>query len=200
MGLVDRVKNILLSPSKEWEVIDGETATVASLYTGYILPLAAITPICQAIGYSVFGISLPFVGTWRTPISSAITSAVVTYVLTLVGVYLLSLIIDNLAPTFGGTRSSIQALKVAAYSYTAAWVAGIFTLIPGLRILTILGLYSLYLLYLGIPVLMKSPKEKALGYTAVVLLVGIIISFVIGAVASRFMGGPSMGSMGGYTP
>jgi hypothetical protein len=200
MGLVDRVKNILLSPSKEWEVIDGETATVASLYTGYIIPLAAITPICQAIGYSVFGVSLPFVGTWRTPIGSAITSAVITYVLTLLGVYLLSLIIDNLAHTFGGTRSAIQALKVAAYSYTAAWVAGIFTLIPGLRILTILGLYSLFLLYLGIPVLMKSPKEKALGYTAVVLLVGIIISFVIGAVASRFIGGPSMGGMGGYTP
>jgi hypothetical protein len=200
MGLVDRVKNILLSPSKEWEVIDGETATVASLYTGYIIPLAAITPICQTIGYSVFGVSLPFVGTWRTPIGSAITSAVVTYVLTLVGVYLLSLIIDNLAPTFGGTRSGIQALKVAAYSYTAAWVAGIFALIPGLRVLTILGIYSLYLLYLGIPVLMKSPKEKALGYTAVVLVVGIIISFVIGAVASRFMGGPTMGGMGGYTP
>lgn len=200
MGLVDRVKNILLSPRQEWEVIDGETATVGSLYTGYILPLAAIPPVCQAIGYSVFGMSLPFVGTWRTPIGSAITSAIVTYVLTLIGVYLLSLIIDNLAPTFGGTRSAIQALKVAAYSYTAAWVAGIFALIPGLRVLSILGIYSLFLLYLGLPVLMKSPKEKALGYTAVVLIVGIIISFVIGAVASRFIASPAMGSMGGFQP
>ena len=198
MGLVDRVKNILLNPAKEWEVIDGEAATVAGLYTGYILPLAAITPICQAIGYSVFGIHLPFVGTWRTPIGSAITSAIVTYILTLAGVYLLHLIIDNLAPTFGGTRSSIQALKVAAYSYTAAWVAGFFALIPGLRFLTILGLYSLYLLYLGLPVLMKSPKEKALAYTAVVLIVGIIISVVIGFVAGRFISSPGM--MGGYTP
>ena len=100
MGLVDRVKNILLSPKQEWEVIDGEAATVGSLYTGYIIPLAAIGPICQAIGYSVFGIRLPFVGTWRTPIGSAVTSALVTYALTLVGVYVLGLIIDNLAPTF----------------------------------------------------------------------------------------------------
>jgi hypothetical protein len=198
MGLVDRVKNILLNPAKEWEVIDGEAATVAGLYTGYILPLAAITPICQAIGYSVFGIHLPFVGTWRTPISSAITSAIVTYILTLAGVYLLHLIIDNLAPNFGGTRSSIQALKVATYSYTAAWVAGFFALIPGLRFLTILGLYSLYLLYLGLPVLMKSPKEKALSYTAVVIIVGIIISVIIGLVAGRFISSP--GAMGGYTP
>ena len=200
MGLVDRVKNILLNPRQEWEVIDGETATVGSLYTGYIIPLAAIGPVCQAIGYSVFGIHLPFVGTWRTPIGSAITSAIVTYILTLVGVYVLGLIIDNLAPTFGGTRSAIQALKVATYSYTAAWVAGFFALIPGLRFLTILGLYSLFLLYLGLPVLMKSPKEKAFAYTAVVIIVAIVISVVIGVVAGRFIASPGMGAMGGYNP
>jgi hypothetical protein len=197
MGLVDRVKNILLNPRQEWEVIDAESATVGGIYTGYVLPLAAIPPICQAIGYSVFGIRLPFVGTWRTPVGSAITSAVVTYVLTLVGVYILSLIIDNLAPTFGGTRSQIQALKVAAYSYTPAWVVGIFALIPGLRFLAILGLYCLYLLYLGLPVLMKSPKERAFGYTAVVLIVGVVLAVIISVVAGRFVSGPAMG---GFTP
>jgi hypothetical protein len=197
MGLVDRVKNILLSPRHEWEVIDAEAATPTGLYTGYVLPLAAIGPICQAIGYSVFGIRLPFVGTWRTPIGSAITSAVVTYGLTLVGVFVMSLIIDNLAPTFGGTRSSIQALKVATYSYTASWVAGIFALIPGLRFLGILGIYSLYLLFLGLPVLMKAPKEKAFAYTAVVIIVGVVIAVVIGVIASRFVSGPAMG---GFTP
>ena len=197
MGLVDRVKNILLSPRQEWEVIDKEPATVGSLYTRYILPLAAIGPICTAIGYSVFGITLPFVGTWRTPIGSAITSAVVTYVGTLIGVYLMSLIIDNLAPTFSGTRSQIQALKVAAYSYTPAWIAGVFSLLPGLRWLAILGLYSLFLIYSGLPVLMKSPKEKAFGYTAVVLIVGIILGFVVAMIAGRFVAGPAMG---GFTP
>jgi len=197
MGLVDRVKNILLNPRQEWEVIDTETATPAGLYTGYVLPLAAIGPICTAIGYSVFGIRLPFVGTWRTPIGSAITSAVVTYVLTLVGVYVMSLIIDNLAPTFGGTRGSIQALKVATYSYTASWVAGVFALIPGLRWLSILGIYSLYLLFLGLPVLMKSPKEKAFGYTAVVIIVAIVLGVIVAVVAGRFVAGPTMG---GFTP
>jgi hypothetical protein len=197
MGLVDRVKKILLSPRQEWEVIDTETATVGSLYTGYILPLAAIPPICQAIGYSVFGIHMPFVGTYRTPIGSAVTSAVVQYVLTLVVVYVVALIIDNLAPTFGGTKNSIQALKVAAYSYTPAWIAGIFALIPGLRFLGILGLYSLYLLYLGLPVLMKSPKEKALGYTVVVIVVGVVLSIIVGVVAARFVSGPALG---GFTP
>jgi Yip1 domain len=197
MGLVDRVKNILLSPRREWGVIDTEPATVRSLYTGYIMPLAAIPVICQAIGMSVFGMRLPFVGTWRTPIGSTITRAVVMYVLTLIGVYILALIIDNLAPTFSGTRNQIQALKVAAYSYTAAWVVGIFYLVPALSVLGILGLYSLYLLYLGLPILMKSPPEKAFGYTAVVIIVGVVLAIIIAVIAGRFVVGPAMG---GFTP
>lgn len=187
MALVDRVKNILLTPKTEWEVIDAEPATVANLYKGYIIPLAAIGPVAQAIGFSVFGMPVPFLGTYRTPVGSAISSAVITYVLTLVGVYVLALIIDALAPSFGGTKNQIQALKVATYSYTAAWVAGIFGLLPALSLLSILGVYSLYLLYLGLPVLMKAPKEKALPYTAVVIIVGIVLSVAIGLVATSFM-------------
>lgn len=189
MNLVDRVKRILLSPQSEWEVIDGESTTTSALYTGYIMPLAAIGPIASVIGYSVFGIRVPFSGTvYRTPIGSAITSAIVTYVLTLVGVYVASLVIDALAPTFGGTKNQMQALKVAAYANTAAWVASIFALVPGLRMLGILGLYSFYLLYLGLPVLMKSPKEKALPYTALVIVVEIVLMVMVGAVGAQFGG------------
>jgi hypothetical protein len=193
MNLVDRVKRILLSPRTEWEVIDSEPTTPAQLYTGYIMPLAAIGPIAQLIGYSVFGVTVPFMGTYRVPIGSAITSALVTYVLTLAATYVLALIIDGLAPTFNGQRSQIQALKVAAYSSTASWVAGIFLLIPGLRLLTILGLYSLYLLYLGLPILMKSPREKAGVYTAVVVLAAIVLFMLVGVVAGRFMAIPTAG-------
>ncbi|HJR16425.1 MAG TPA: Yip1 family protein [Gemmatimonadales bacterium] len=193
MNLVERVKRILLSPRSEWEVIDAEPTTVADLYTRYIMPLAAIAPIAQLIGYSAFGISVPFGGTYRVPIGSAVTQAIVTYVLTLAGTYVLALIIDALAPTFEGQRSQIQALKLAAYSLTASWVAGIFALVPGLRILVLLGLYSLYLLYLGIPILMKTPREKAVGYTAVVIIAAIILSLVTGAIAAVFMRVPTAG-------
>jgi hypothetical protein len=187
MALVDRVKNILLTPRTEWEVIDAEPTTVADLYKGYILPLAAIGPVAQAIGFSVFGMPVPFLGTYRTPVATAVIQAVVTYVLTLVAVFVLALIIDALAPTFNGTPNRIQALKVAAYSYTASWVAGIFMLIPALSLLSILGLYSLYLLYLGLPILMKAPKEKALAYTAVVVIAGIVLFMLIGFAAAAFM-------------
>lgn len=187
MNLVDRVKRILLSPQQEWEVIDGEATTPSALYTGYIIPLAAIAPIANMIGYSVFG--MRFGGTvHRVPIGSAIMSAIVTYVLTLVGVYVLALIIDALAPTFGGTKNPIQALKVAAYSSTAAWVAGIFAIMPGLRMLTVLGLYSIYLLYLGLPVLMKATKDRAVAYTVLVVVVEAVLLLMAGLVGAGFGG------------
>ncbi len=191
MNLIQRVQRILLSPRAEWEVIDVEPTTPAELYTGYIMPLAAIGSISQIIGYSVFGVTVPFMGIYRVPLGSAITSAVVAYVLTLAGTYVLALIIDGLAPTFNGQRSQIQALKVAAYSSTASWVAGIFLLIPGLRILTVLGLYSLYLLYLGLPILMKAPRERSTSYTAVVVLAAIVLFMAIGVIAGRFMAVPT---------
>ena len=190
MNLVDRVKRILLSPRTEWEVIDAEQTTPAALFTGYIVPLAAIGPLARLIGFSVFGIPLPLMGTYRVPFGSALTGAVIGFVLTLVGTYVLALIVDALAPTFNGQRNQIQALKVAAYSSTAAWVAGIFALIPWLGFLGIVGLYSLYLLYLGLPVLMKAPREKALPYTAVVILAAIVLFMVIGVIAGRFTGIP----------
>jgi Yip1-like protein len=192
MNLVERVKRILLSPKTEWEVIDAEQTTTAELYTKYIAPLAAIGPIAQFIGYSVFGIGV-FGTTYRVPIGSGITTAIVTYALTLAGTYILALIIDALAPTFNGQRNQIQALKVAAYSSTASWVAGIFALIPGLRMLGILGLYSVYLLYLGLPVLMKTPRDRALAYTGVVLIAAIVLFMAVGIIANRFLTIPSSG-------
>jgi hypothetical protein len=191
MNLVERAKRILLTPKTEWEVIDVEPATVGELYTGYIIPLAAIGPIAQFIGYSLIGFRIPFGGgVYRTPIGQGITGAVVGYILGLVGVYVFALIIDALAPTFGGTKNQIQALKVAAYSATAGWLAGIFAIVPGLRWLGLLGLYSLYLLWLGLPVLMKAPKEKATGYTVVAIVVGFVLAIIVATVAGRFMAMP----------
>jgi hypothetical protein len=191
MHLVERVKRILLTPRTEWEVIDAEPSTVAGLYTGYIIPLAAIGPIAQFIGYSLIGMRIPFGGgVYRVPIGSGIIGAIVSYLLTLAVVYVLALIIDALAPSFDGTKSQVQALKVSAYSATAGWLAGIFAIIPWLGILGILGLYSLYLLYLGLPVLMKAPKEKALGYTVVVIAAAVVLMVIVWIVASRFIAMP----------
>lgn len=197
MSLMARAKNIILQPKTEWPVIDTEQTSTGALYTGYIIPLALIGPVAQIIGWSVFGMSLPFVGTFRIPIGYAVRTAVITYVASLISVFVLALIIDALAPTFGGQKNQMQALKVAAYSSTAAWVAGIFGIFPALAILGLLGLYSLYLLYLGLPVLMKAPEDKAMGYTVVVIICAIVLWIIIAAVTRQFMWRPSAMGMPG---
>lgn len=187
MALIDRVKGILLTPKQEWAVIDSEPATVGSLYTGYIIPLAAIPALAGFIGMSVIGFGV-LGASLRIPIGTGLTWALVRYCGALIGVYVLALIIDGLAPTFGGHKNQIQALKVATYSSTAVWLAGIFSLLPALSILGILGVYSLYLLFLGLPVLMKAPADKAFGYTMIVVISAVVIFLIIGAIASRLVG------------
>lgn len=193
MGLVDRAKNICLTPKTEWPVIAGETTSTGSLMAGYVAPLAIIGPIAGFIGGSIIGHSLPFVGTYRTPIIAGVGLAIFTYVMVFVGVFILSLIINALAPTFGGEKNSQQALKVAVYSYTPAWLAGILSIIPYLGILAILAaFYGLYLLYLGLPRLMKCPEEKSIGYTVVVVICAIVISIVVSAVGAMIIGAGAM--------
>ena len=191
MDFVERARKILLQPTQEWQVINTEVTTTADLYKGYIVPLAAIGPVASIIGLSIIGISVPFVGTYRVPFGTAISHAVLHYVMTLVGVYALALIINALAPTFAGEKNDIQALKVATYANTAAWVASIFALIPSLAFLGILGLYSLYLLHLGLPILMRTPQEKALAYTAVVVVAAIVVFAVITAISGAFVSYPT---------
>ena len=194
MSLMERAKNILLQPKTEWPVIEGEQATTGSLYTGYIIPLALIGPVASIVGWSVFGFRVLGIGAIRYPVGIAVRNAVVVYVLSLVGVFVLALIIDALAPTFGGQKKQIQALKVSAYSYTAAWVGGIFNLFPSIALLGLLAaLYSCYLMFLGLPVLMKAPEDKAAGYAAVVIIVAIVLYFVIGAIVAQFAWRPGMG-------
>lgn len=189
MNLIDRAKNICLSPKTEWEVIAGENTDNMSLVTGYVLPLAALAAIADFIGGSLIGHSIPFGGgTFRVPVSNGIGLAIFQLIMSVVMVYVLSFIIDALAPSFGAEKNNPQAFKVAVYAYTPGWLAAVFQMIPGLGILSILGLYALYLLYLGLPKLMKAPEEKAIGYTVVVVVCAIVLSLIIGAVGGMFVG------------
>ena len=193
MNLVERVKNLTLQPKQEWRVIDGETHTVQGLYTQYVMILAAIPAVCGFIGLSLIGIGV-FGATYRMPIESGVAHMVVQYVMSLGMVYVLALIIDALAPNFGSQKNFSQALKVAAFMPTAAWVAGVFSIIPSLSIIgALLSLYSLYLLFLGLPILMKTPEDKAVPYGVVVIIAAIVIAVVIATVIGLTMPGPVRG-------
>jgi hypothetical protein len=205
MDIVQRAKNICLTPKTEWPVIAAEPADAAGLLGGYAAPLAAIGAIAGFIGGAIVGTTLPFVGHYRVPFFTALIAAIFTFGMMLVGVFVLSLIIDALAPTFGGQKNSGQALKVAVYSYTPAWIAGVLQIVPLLGILGIFAaFYGVYLLFLGLPRLMKAPEDKALPYTAVVLVCAIVLSVIITMVAGMVVGtgmaGAGMFSAASSTP
>jgi hypothetical protein len=197
MKLVDRAKNILISPKAEWEAIAADTTPTKDLIVGYVLPLAAVAAVAAFIGQVFVGVSAPFVGTMRIGIVAGLVGLVMSLVMAVVMVFVLGFIADALAPNFGGTKNMDQAVKVAAYSFTPVWVVGILGIIPMLGVLGILaGLYSIYLIYLGLPRLMKAPQEKAVGYTAVVVICAIILWIVVAVLTSLvlapFMGAAAM--------
>jgi hypothetical protein len=172
MNLVERVKGIILTPKTEWPVIAGEPGDAGYLFTNYVAILAAIPAVCWFIGGVLFG--LPFI--------AALIGAVLQYVLAFVGVYVVALIVNFLAPTFSSQKDFASALKLTVYSQTPVWLVGVFQLIPALSFLGLLGLYGLYLLWLGLPVLMKTPPEKSIWYTITIVVVAIVVMIVILAV------------------
>ncbi len=189
MSLIDRVQSILLRPRQTWPVIAAEGGDVASIYTGYLCILAAVPAIAGFVGRSIVGFGV-FGVSYRLPIVTGLVQMIATYVLSLVIFYVVSLIVDALAPTFGGSKSPIQALKLVAYSTTAVLVAAVLMIIPStlLSLVVFLGLiYSIYLFYLGVPVLMRCPAEKAGAYTAVVAVCWLVVGLVLASILSFFV-------------
>jgi Yip1 domain len=177
VNLIARVKDILLQPKVEWPKIAAEAATPQALYLGYIAILAAIGPLVMLIRMHI-------------------VAAVVQYVLALVVTFLLAGIMDLLATAFGGEKNFVQSLKLVAYSYTAPWLAGIFLIFPvlGSIIALLAAIYAWYTFYLGVPVLKKCPQDKAVGYTIVVIICGILLGVVLaGFLVSMVVGGGVMG-------
>lgn len=182
MDLVSRAKNIILKPSQTWVEIKEEKTTISELYTSYAVILAAIPAVAQIIGYSLIGHSA-FGVHFRWGIGNALGYAFVSYVFSLIGVYVVAFIANALAPSFGSTKNMLNAFKVALFSMTPVWVSGILYIIPTISILIIIaGLYGIYLFYLGLPVLMDTPKEKIIGYVIVVIVVSFLVHVVIGGI------------------
>ncbi len=187
--IIERAKGIVLSPKAEWDKIAAETTDVKSLYVNYAMILAAIPAVCGLIGSTLIGVSMPIVGTMRTPIAAALVQLVLTYVLGLAIIYAVSLIVNALAPTFDGQKDPVQALKLVVYSSTPVWLAGVFSLVPMLGVLAVVaGFYGLYLLYIGLTPLMKNPQDKSIGYTALIVISYIVMAIVMGVVVATVVG------------
>lgn len=199
MSLVERVQAILLKPKDTWAEIAAEGGDVTSIYKNYVAYLAAIPAVATFIGLSIIGAGA-FGISFRVPIVSGLVNMVVGFVLSLVMIFVLSLIANALAPTFNGEKNALNAFKLVAYGSTAGLLGGVFNLLPALSMLGVLAaLYSIYLLYTGIPVLMKAPEDKALGYTAVLIVCGIVAAVIVGAISAMFTKGPGMNMGGGLS-
>jgi hypothetical protein len=167
-GIAERVKGMLLKPRSTWCTIDTEPTTPAALYKGYVIPLAGLSALARLIGVAFVG--FPVIA--RPPLRAVLVWVVLYFAFELLAVDVIAFVIDWLAPRLGGQHSPVQALKVAAYARTPLWVAGVLLIIPTLDVVAITAgaLYSIYLLWLGIPELMKAPKHRIPVYALVTVV------------------------------
>ncbi len=174
VGLAARVRAILLRPTETWAEIAAEPTTIRGLFTGYVMSLAAIDPVCAGVGRLVFG-ERALGAVYRPPILAALIEGVIGYGLALASVWALAVLIQLLATPFDGVRDRLAAFKVAAYAGTAGWLAGVVYLVPALGALALIGqLYTLYLLYRGVEILLR-PRGRTLSYVALVVVSYIVV-------------------------
>jgi hypothetical protein len=181
MKLIDRVKNVLLTPKTEWDAINAETAVPGSLFTTYVLPLALVAAAGQLLGGLALsrGASLAYV----------LVTAVLAAAVSVIGYFVAIHVIDLLAPTFGSEKNLSKSAQLVAYSLTPSYVAGLLSFVPALGgILGIAGwVYSIYIMYLGVGLLKKTPEDKKVVYLLVAWVVMIVITMVISGVLGTIM-------------
>jgi hypothetical protein len=188
--IIQRARAVLVTPRTEWPVIAAEPTTVQDLYREYIMILAAIPPVAQFVKVCILGYAWHGFRVYRLGMGPGLTAAIVQYVASLAAVYLLAIIVEALAANFGGQPNRLQALKLVGYSYTASWIAGAALILPGLAGLIGLAgaIYSIYLLYLGLPGTMKVVPERAVGYTAVIVIGGLVLGWIIAVITGDITG------------
>lgn len=200
-GVLDRALGMLLKPGETWQTVDGEGGSIPSIYLGYLVFLAAIPAVAGFIGYSLVGMGA-FGFSVRVPIVQGLVGMVVGYAMSLTMVFVMALVANALAPRFGGQAQLLKAFQLIAYGATAGWLGGVFSALPSLAMLGVLAaLYSVYLIYRGVPVLMRVPQARAVGYTAALIVCGVVAALVVGLVTSLVTPRPGglagVGSTGG---
>jgi Yip1 domain len=187
MNLIERAKNIMLTPAKEWDVVNGEEANVPGIITGYVLPLAGAAAVAAFIGYGLIGANLGF-GVRLKGIDWGLYHGISVLAGALLSVFVSAFVIDALAPSFGSEKNLGKSVQLVAYSWTPGWVGGLLAIIPSLAIIGgLASLYGLYLLYVGLPKLKKTPQDKQVSYFVVSLLVMIVVFVVIGFIMTKIL-------------
>jgi len=184
--IINRVKNVLVSPKTEWTTIEAENTPHAKVFTSYVVLLALIPAIAAFIGYGLIGTSV--LGFRTASMSWGINHAIQQYIVMLAGVYISAFVIDLLATSFGAQKDFNRAFSLVAYAYTPMFIGGVFYVLPKLSWLASLaGLYSLYLLYIGLQPMMKAPEDKQTVYFIVSLVVMVLVSVILTAILAAIL-------------
>jgi hypothetical protein len=188
MNAALRAQALLIDPTAEWAKIETEPSDAAYLLTAYVALLALIPALSGLIGACVIGVVVPGTGTIRAPILDGLFGAMFSYVMTCATALVLGFVIHALAPAFASQRSFDRAFKLAAYSFTPLWLAGVFLLVPGLRFLVLTGLYGVYLLWTGLPPLMHTPGPKVPAYTVVIAACACVFTLIVAGTQHALFG------------
>ncbi|MBN8688707.1 MAG: YIP1 family protein [Chitinophagales bacterium] len=186
MNLIERAKNIIVTPKTEWDVINGEEANVPAIITGYVLPLAGAAAVAAFIGYGLIGVDMGF---FRVKgMDWGLYQGISVLAGALISVFVSAIVIDALAPSFGSEKNFGKSVQLVAYTWTPAWIGGLLSILPAIAIIgSLAALYGFYLLYVGLPVLKKTPEDKKVAYYVVSLLTMFLVFIVIGFIMAKIL-------------
>lgn len=186
MDIINRVKNILVTPKTEWSVIADENKNHAVILTAYLIPLALIPTIASLIGYGIIGYNI--MGVHMGSFGFGLRQAIVAFISIVGGLYLSAWVISMLAPKFELTKDFNRAFQLVAYSYTPLAIVGILMILPSLTIISgLIGLYGLYLMYTGLGPIMNTPEDKKTTFFIVCLLAIIIASTILSVILNLIL-------------
>lgn len=189
-SMLERIKDLVLKPQVTWTEINNEEMTVSSLFKEYLLILAAVPAIAQLLGRWIVGIPIPFgVGFVKLSFFASLVNALVSYVLTVAAIWAFAKVLQfDARVLFASADEEVKAFKISVFSAAPYLVAGIVYLIPSLGVIVILvGLYCLYLIYAGLPLVMETPKEKVLPYMIVIIITIVVLAIIIGTISSLIL-------------
>jgi hypothetical protein len=187
-----RAKAMLVDPTAEWIKIAHESGDPAFLLSRYVAVLALVPALAGFIGVSMIGVMVPGTGLVRAPLFDGVFGAIFGYVLAVATVLVLGFVINLAAPLFDGQKDFDNAFKLAVYSYTPVWLAGIFLVLPGLRFLVLTGFYGAYVLWTGLPRLMKSPPQKSPAYVLMIVVCACALAYIAAALQRAVFGTPGL--------
>ncbi|VUD60040.1 Inner membrane protein YohC [Thalassocella blandensis] len=183
MAFLDHTIGIMIHPSSEWKLIRKQKESFKQVFLSHVPFLALIPAIASFIGVTQVGWSVGDAAPVKLTVASAMSLCALTYFALLGGVYVLGEFINWMSKTYGvqgpEERVHYDGAALAVYVTTPLMLAGVFMLYPALWlnsiVLTLAGAYSVYLIYEGIPILMKIDKDRAFMYASSVVTVGLVM-------------------------